>query len=97
MWFTLRAASVPPWVEEHRFHPTRRWRFDFSWPERLIAIEVEGGTWVGGRHVTGTGFRRDAEKYNAAALLGWRVFRLTGGMIEDGDALELVERIFQER
>lgn len=30
---------------EARFHLTRRWRFDFSLPRLMIAIEVEGGTY----------------------------------------------------
>ena len=41
-------------------------------------FELEGGTWTGGRHTRGTGFRDDCEKYNAAGAFGWRVFRLTG-------------------
>ena len=28
-------------VEEHRFHPKRKWRFDYAIPEKKIAIEVE--------------------------------------------------------
>ena len=50
-------------------------------------MEVEGGTWSWGRHVRPDGFERDAEKYNAAALAGWRVLRFTGKMVEDGRAL----------
>jgi very-short-patch-repair endonuclease len=60
---------------ERRFHPVRRWRFDAAFPERKIAIEIDGGAFIGGRHTRGTGFRKDCEKLNAAALLGWRVFR----------------------
>ena len=87
----LRAADVPEPEREYRFHDTRRWRLDFAWPMYQVALECEGGTWSRGRHVRGMGFRNDCEKHNAAALLGWRVFRCTGDMIEDGTALELVE------
>jgi very-short-patch-repair endonuclease len=69
--------DIPPPAREHRFHPTRRWRFDFAWVEQRLAIEIEGGLWRGGRHQTATGYRADCEKYNAATLLGWRVLRLT--------------------
>lgn len=76
-----RQIDGPQLEAEYKFHPKRRWRFDFCHRQSRIAIELEGGTWTGGRHVRGSGFERDCEKYNAAALLGWRVFRLTGGML----------------
>ena len=28
----LKADGFPPFEREYRFHPTRRWRFDFAWP-----------------------------------------------------------------
>ena len=71
----LRILRVPKPVTEHRFHPVRGWRFDFAWPAELLAVEVEGITAQGGRHQTASGFRKDCEKYNAAALLGWRLLR----------------------
>lgn len=43
---SLVAAGAPPFVREHRFHPTRKWRLDFCWPEQMLAVELEGG---GGR------------------------------------------------
>ena len=62
-------------LTEHRFHPIRKWRFDYAWPEHRIALEVEGGVWVGGRHTSGAGFVKDMEKYNEAACVGWRIIR----------------------
>ena len=71
----FHAFQIAAPAEELRFSPPRRWRFDYAWPQHKIALEVEGGVWTGGRHTTGTGFVRDMEKYNTAALLGWRIFR----------------------
>jgi very-short-patch-repair endonuclease len=71
-------------IQEYHFDSIRRWRFDFAWVERKIALEVEGGIWVNGAHNRGAHFESDAEKYNAATMRGWRVFRYTGGMIESG-------------
>ena len=68
---------VPLPAAEYRFHATRRWRFDYAWPAYLVALEVEGGGWSGGRHTRGAGFLGDMAKYNAAAILGWRVLRCT--------------------
>ena len=62
-------------VKEFKFHPVRKWRFDYAIPEHKIALEVEGGVWTGGRHTSSVGFMKDMEKYNTATLMGWRVFR----------------------
>src|ERR1043166_3127491 len=62
---------------EFRFHPVRKWRFDFCIPAMMIAVEVEGGVWMGsgGAHNRGKGFLEDIEKYNEATVLGWRLLR----------------------
>jgi very-short-patch-repair endonuclease len=77
--FVIRLLShnIPNHVRQYRFAPPRKWAFDFAWPEYKVAIEIEGGTWINGRHNRGKGFEMDCEKYNAATLLGWRVFRFT--------------------
>ena len=60
---------------EYRFHPTRRWRFDYADPETKVAVEIDGGAFIGGRHTRGIGFVKDQEKLNTATSMGWRVFR----------------------
>jgi len=66
-----------PYETEYRFHPTRKWRFDYAIPDSRIAIEYEGGVWSRGRHSRGKGYISDCDKYNAATVLGWRVLRYT--------------------
>jgi hypothetical protein len=68
----------------------RKWRFDFSWPDKKIAAEIEGGIWSGGRHTRGNGFSEDCAKYNQATLLGWRVFRFTPAMVTSCEAIDTI-------
>jgi len=91
----LRAAGLPEPATEVRFHPKRRWRFDLAWPERMTACEIEGGQWTRGRHNRPAGYEADCEKYSTAAILGWRVIRVTPRMIEDGRALALLEQALE--
>ena len=91
----IRTAGLPEPEQEYRFHPSRKWRFDFAWPDLLLAVEVEGGTWARGRHTRGKGFRGDCIKYGEALILGWQVLRATGDMIEDGTAIEMLVRAFE--
>jgi len=37
-----KSEGLPAPVFEYRFHPSRKWRFDIAWPERRVAVEVEG-------------------------------------------------------
>ena len=92
----IQAAGLPEPVREFRFHPTRRWKIDFAWPDQWLAVEVEGGTFSGGRHVRGKGFELDCVKYNAAALDGWTLLRFTGDMIKSGDAIAVIEAALNE-
>ena len=78
MW---KAIAGPALGEECQFSPKRRWRFDFAHKPSLVAVEIEGGVWSGGRHTRGSGYVKDCEKYNEAALTGWTVLRLTPELI----------------
>ena len=80
---------------EHRFHPVRRWRFDFALVKYRIGIEAEGlqgNPNKKSRHTTISGYGKDCEKYNEAALLGWTVLRFTRDMIKSGRALQTIEQ-----
>lgn len=92
----LAHALPPGWISEHRFHPTRRWRFDYAWPEYMIALEVEGGAFVRGRHTRGAGFRNDIEKYNEATLAGWHVLRIIRDDWNAGGAVRLIEKAIEK-
>jgi len=92
-----RACGWPEPVREFRFAPDRRWRFDFAWPDRKIAVELEGGSWIRGRHVRGDGFTRDCEKYNAAVAAGWRVFRFTDKMLDDVSCLRVLHDVLRRQ
>lgn len=95
--YSLKALRFPAFETEHQFHPTRRWRFDFAWPELMIAAEVEGGTWTGGRHTRGLGFHNDCVKYGEAAILGWRVLRLDSKLVKSGEGIEMLERLIESK
>lgn len=84
--------GVPAPEAEYRFAPPRRWRFDWAWPDALIAVEQEGGVWVQGRHTRGSGFVKDIEKYNHAAAAGWRVLRATPKQIDSGEVFPLLRK-----
>ena len=86
----------PELLTEHKFHPVRRWAFDYAHPATKVAIELEGGIWTNGRHTNGAGFIGDCTKYNEAALLGWTVFRIpTGGV--DPALLERIGKLIEQR
>lgn len=62
---------------EYKFHPSRKWRFDWAIPGLKIAVEFEGIISEKSRHTTIPGYSNDAIKYNEAAMLGWTVLRYT--------------------
>jgi len=92
LWRTV--AKQPDPEREYQFakEDGRRWRFDFAFVKERIGIEVEGGTWNGGRHSTGAGQSKDAEKYNAATLKAWSVLRFTTDMLRR-EPVQCIEQV----
>jgi hypothetical protein len=93
-----QAWNIPQPVAEFRFAAPRRFKFDWAWPDRLIAVEIEGIVYptvrgehrLGGRHVSVAGFTRDIEKYALAFTLGWTVLRVLPKHIQAGMAAKWV-------
>ena len=86
----MKLAGITDWKREYRFDPVRMFRLDFAWPQVKLAVEVEGGSWSGGRHVRGSGFAKDVEKYNLLALAGWALLRYTPEMVKSGIAVQQI-------
>ena len=85
LWSSLDASrGLPAPTRQYRFHPTRRWTFDFAWPDIKLAVEIHGGIWrPKGAHNTGTAIHRDCEKSREATKLGWRVLAYTTKDLQD--------------
>lgn len=85
----IASFNLPAPCREYRFCE-RRWRFDYAWVEKRLALEIEGGGWVNGRHHRPKGYEADLEKYNRATVLGWRVIRATPQMMKRGDVDQML-------
>lgn len=95
----LKQRGLPAPELEYKFHPTRKFRFDFAFVPQKLAIEIEGGAFMrgGGRHNRGTGFSSDCEKYSEAAILGWRLLRSTTEQVSSGQLFDWIERALANR
>jgi len=85
------------YVREHKFHPTRKWRFDFFIPACLVAIEAQGGTRNNGGHNRHAGYENDCRKFAEAAILGITVLAFTSDQIKSGEAIDTIKRLLQSR
>jgi hypothetical protein len=94
----LRNARLPLPEVEYRFHHTRKFRFDYAWPANgHLALEIDGGIWVRGRHSGGAGQIRDMEKGNLAALMGWSVLHVTPQQLCTLSTIDLLKQCFTAR
>ena len=92
----LRADGIA-FTVEYKFHPKRKWRFDFIILRYLqyIGVEIDGGIWTQGRHSRGAGMESDMKKLNEAAIMGYKVLRFSTGMVKDGTAIETIRRALE--
>lgn len=77
----LQLVQCQAYEREVRLVPHRRWRADVGWPAHHVALELQGGLYVGGHHVQGKGYEEDCEKILVATEAGWRVLPLTWRMV----------------
>ena len=90
------ARGIPKPVRELRFHPSRKFRFDFAWGEPYkVAVEVEGGLYMPkSGHTNIKGFLANCDKNNLAVSQGWKVLRFTERHLNQTpiECLELVRK-----
>lgn len=83
-------------VPEYRFHPTRRFRLDWAWPEARIGIEFDGVMLRTVGHNSLGGILRDAEKSNLAQAMGWRIFRANAKNVADESFFALIDSVLMQ-
>ena len=104
----LENWGLPDYDQGARFHPVRKWEFDFAWYEYKIALEYEGAPGKnvskkgkvsqGSGHINYYGrYTKDCEKYNCAQILGWIVIRATRPLLESGAVFEDLKAAFESR
>lgn len=89
------AYKLPASTREFQFMKGRRFRFDYAFIDKKIAVEVEGGIWIQGRHTRGLGYLKDMEKYNLATLEGWRVLRFTPQQLKQEQTYLMLLELFK--
>ena len=91
----IQHAGLPTPERELQFHSERNWRFDLAWPPAMVAVEIDGGVWIKGRHNRPKGYEDDCRKLAEAAVAGWTVIRVTGGMVRSNEALRFIARALE--
>ena len=88
-------SDIPAWEKDYqeryaKSKRSKRYRLDFAHPDSCTGIEIQGGVYIRGRHVTGSGYERDCRKYNLAYTSKWTIFLLTSQMARDGVWLSMI-------
>ena len=73
----LEKTTGLKWASEFKFHPKRRWRFDYACEVAKVAIEINGGNYVRGRHSNPTALAKEYQKFAEANAMGWVVVSCT--------------------
>jgi len=85
----LKAHKIA-FKREFEFHDVRHWKVDFAFLSVKLAVEIEGGVGLMGRHQRPEGFIEDMYKYNALVMKGWRLLRFSTRMVMKGEAIATI-------
>ena len=83
-------AGLPTPEREYRWHPTRKFRADLAWPDRMFLAEIDGAV-----HRIKSKFARDIERHNLLVREGWVYIRVTPDMVRSGEALQWVKEFVE--
>ena len=77
----LRRTRLPLPVRQHEVRTGARRRYlDFAWPDRKVAVEVDGYRW----HSSRAAWERDRERLAELRRLGWTIVHVTHDDVERG-------------
>lgn len=88
------AQGLPIPDHEYRWHPTRKWKFDYLWNGWLAAEKV-GGVWIRGHHSRGQSQIDDFERMNEAVIMGYSVLQFTPQQFDSGEAFAVIRRALE--
>ena len=91
------ADKLPPFCQNHRFHPARKFELDIAWPAHKVGCEINGGVFNQGAHGRPMNILRDMEKSNLLVVSGWRVLRYTPAQVRSGEAIEGLKQLLGVR
>ncbi len=95
----LEEAFLKAWMKrypkhmpalQHRFHPTRKFRFDFAWPTKKVAVEIQG---YGPGHFSLLGATKDYDRLIECLKLNWRVIYFTNMHLSDKRMLSTLDTV----
>lgn len=93
-----RQVRLIPIQRKKPEHPKKlytRHRADFAWLAERIVLEIQGGTWAGGRHTRGAGYSGDCQKMAWLQLEGFTVYYATSEQVKSGEALAWIQEALQ--
>lgn len=85
-------ARLPNPLLEFRFMQSRDWRFDYAWPDFMLAVEVQGMV-----HRIKARFLSDVEKLAYAQMHGWTVLLISGQDIRSPRGVLWLQTLLEQR
>lgn len=84
----LKVYGLPEPVRQLKYLEDRKFRADFAWPDRMIALEVDGAV----HRIKGT-FQRSFEREYLLKMAGWQVLHVGGNEVRKGIAIEWIRNL----
>ena len=89
MWRQLVQSSLPKPLRQHLYVSGRKFRSDFAWPDRKLALEVDGGV-----HRIKSSFKSGFERGYVLLLTGWKVLHVGGEEVRNDLAIKWIQSLF---
>ena len=67
---TFIEFNIPPPRTQVHPSPNVDWRFDFAWPDKMLAVEIQG---YGAGHTSYLSMLKDYKKHNFSVSEGWTI------------------------